>query len=107
LKNNQKELRKELKELHQTWIQSQKTLKWWKNETGYTKTNIRKLCNIPLSHPKSIIQIGCLYLLHLDFMYQRTCEPAIFKYRADVFDFLKKNVSKHNLQVQNNGLFPW
>lgn len=93
--------------LHRTWKQGKKTLKWWKNETGHKGINIRKLCYIPLSHPESIVQIGCLYLVHLDYVYQRTCEPAIFKYRADVFDFLRKIALKYDLPIKDDGLFPW
>jgi hypothetical protein len=107
LKQNKKEILKKLRELHQTWKQSKKTLKWWKNETGYVGINIRILCKIPIPHPEPIVQIGCLYLIHLDYMYQTICEPAILKYRTDVCDFLKKIATKYDLPNTDDGLFPW
>lgn len=109
-KQAQKELLGEITQLHKIWKSRKKRLKWWKMETGEFG-NIRKLCDIPLPHPDSYISIGCIYLLHLDYITKVTsCNPArlkISKYRTEVFNALKLSVEKYTIPTSGKGFFPW
>jgi hypothetical protein len=107
MRETKRNRRKELARLHRTWKQGKKTLKWWKNETGYIGINIRKFCDIPIPHPDSAIQIACLYLLHLEYISQRTYEPAIFTFKVQVVEFLEKEVKRSSAAIRKSSLFPW
>lgn len=105
------EFLKELTHLHKIWRLKKKRLKWWKMETGYYGDNIRKICNIPLPHPDSHILIGCIYILHLDYITKATsCNQVrlkILRYREKVFTALKLSMEKYNIQTSKEGVFPW
>ncbi len=101
---------KELQALHKIWKKASKPLSWWKHETGYVGVNIRKLCKIPIPHPESVLQIGCVYLLHMDYVIQRTTRASTRKhatsYRHEILEFLKKCACKYDMP--NTGSpFPW
>jgi hypothetical protein len=67
----------DLHETHNHWKSSKKSLKWWKGEAGYSGCNIRRLCNIPLSHPSKTILIDYIYLLQLEYVISVTnCKSA-------------------------------
>lgn len=50
-----------------------------------------------------------MYILQLDFIARTNREPAIFKHRAEVFEFLKKSLQEHTFPIldSDDGKFPW
>jgi len=96
----------ELSELHAHWKKGEKKVKWWKREIGDPDINIRRLCKIPLPHPESSVLIAYIYLMHLNYIFERTsCKSArekILRYRQKVLERIEFYLKKYDIQFKPN-----
>jgi hypothetical protein len=101
-------LLEDLQETHNYWKSGKKTLRWWKNETGYYGCNIRRLCKISIPHPSSTILIDYVYLLQLDYVIRvATSKRAQRKakcFRKEVLDVLKLKLKEKGISINEQSL---
>jgi hypothetical protein len=95
----------DIKQTHKHWKSGKKSLKWWRNHTGYYGYNIRKLCKIPLSHPPSSISIDYIYLLQLEYVVNVTISKSArtkaLGFRQEVTQVLTSKLKQKKVSVEN------